>query len=93
VTHGPDVQALIVPLNDERSAFTAAYLRKPERATVQACLALHAEKRFLDETELLIRDTMIEGDEQILEDDDLFYSAHIAIQGMVRFRIGELKKN
>jgi hypothetical protein len=82
-----------VPNDTVGTSWSAAYIGKPSRQTVSIALALTAEKQPLQASEILLRESWIEGDENILEDDDLFYAAHMAIQGVIEFRVGVLKKN
>jgi hypothetical protein len=88
-----EVFLIRVPNDKMGDSWSACFITKPSRQTVSIALALTAEKQPLQASEILLRESWIEGDENILENDDLFYAAHMAIQGLIEFRVGVLKKN
>ena len=52
-----------------------------------------ASSQPIDAMEILLNTCWLEGDEDIKNEDELFYSALNVVEGLVKYRIGELKKN
>jgi hypothetical protein len=87
-----DIYMIAVPTNDEATEWTAAYIRKPSRQTVASAVSLTQQGKALEASAVVLNEEWIEGDKSIIDDDELFYSAHVTMQDMIRFRVGVLKK-
>lgn len=84
------VSILEVPVNDDWSEIALCYLRPVDRALMGAVLAVNDKVR---QKEMLLDALWLAGDERIKKDDELFFSAMPALDGMISFRIATLKKN
>jgi|GEM_PF-4453557 len=95
---GEDVIAVIVPLDDLGLDWTVCYINKPSRTTVSLALSMIAASQPLQASEMIIREGWIEGehgaeDRRVIDEDELMYAAHQTLQGLIKFRMGILKKN
>jgi len=87
-----DVFSLAIPMNDEGSEVAYCYLKKPDRATLGASMAIE-DRNPLKAKEIILRGAWISGYDKIIEDDDLFLSAITQVNNLITIRLAELKKN
>lgn len=90
--YGGRVYAIIVPCDDEGTDIAVGFVKKPDRTLlglVLSQLTVNQIKAF----EILLNSTWIEGDNRILNDDDVFMSAMASLNEMITIRQGVLKKS
>jgi len=76
---------------DETKEYAIAYFKKPDRKVLIASAA-HERVSPLKSKETILVNCFVGGDKRVIEDDDLFLAACIAIDDIVDIRYGELKK-
>lgn len=86
-----NVFVLKVPKNDEETEFAIAYLKAPDRQIISLVSTFKDDQ--IRASEALLENIFLEGDREILTDDELFFGAIPALDGLMKVRIGELKKN
>lgn len=69
-----------------------AYFKKPSREIVGASLAISG-RNPLSAKEMLLRACFLEGDKQILDDDEYFMGAAVYADDMIDIARATLKKN
>jgi hypothetical protein len=84
------VHILEVPANDEGSEIAVAYLKPVDRTLMSAVLSTTDR---VQQKEMVLQACWLAGDERIKTDDELFFSAMTILDGMLTFRMAELKKN
>lgn len=71
----------------------AALFRKPSRQDISFATAASSQgKDAIAFTESIMKNTFLEGDREILEDDDYFMSAMTVTNEMVESKQAEIKK-
>ncbi|MCG8476207.1 MAG: hypothetical protein MI784_12135 [Cytophagales bacterium] len=86
-----ELYELSIPRSDEEDDLATAYLKKPNRKV----LAVFMSKVNMDPLsayEMLLKNCWIKGDEEIMESDEMLLSACTALEPLVSFRQGTLKK-
>lgn len=91
-THKQTIYMIAVPLDDTGKNYTACYISKPARPVLSKAVSDIAQGRLMEASETILRSCWIEGDEQIIEDDELFMSASTVINQIISFRQATLKK-
>lgn len=86
------VYKLLVPKDDTYQLFAVGWLKKPSRTAVSLSMSLE-ERDPLKSKEIVLRDAWLEGDQEILSNDELFYSAATQVEKLVNIRIALIKKN
>ena len=82
---------IIVPIGDEGETISA-FFKKPDRNIIG--LTMTMEKRNpLRAKEVMLTSCFLEGNKQILEDDDCFMSALTVVDNFLSIKQAELKKN
>lgn len=84
------VYQLKVPTDDD-GGIAVGYLKAPTRQILASALAF-AESDPFKSNEIILNSCWIEGDERILKDDEINFSAINSLQGIVNVRRGEIKK-
>lgn len=86
------VYTLIVPLNDEGTEHAIGYIRKPTRVELAPIIPMLSNNP-LGAMEILLNTVWLEGNEEIKTEDELFFGAISTLETLIKFRVGELKKN
>ncbi|MGN7787419.1 hypothetical protein ACTJIJ_22995 [Niabella sp. 22666] len=86
------VYQLKVPLDDTYTKFTYGYLKYPDRSDISIAMTMDKTDP-LKGKEIVLRNNWLEGDNQILEDDELFISATTALDDLLAIRKAIIKKN
>ena len=84
------VSVLEVPVTDDWSEIAVCYLKPVDRSLMSAVLATTDK---VHQKEMLLESLWLAGDERIRKDDELFFSAMPALDGLLMFRMATLKKN
>lgn len=84
------VFCIIVPRGDGTEA--KAFFKKPDRMIYGAALSMQA-RNPLSAKEIVLRSCFLEGDQEIIDDDDLFFSACTVVEDMIVIRQANIKKN
>ncbi len=85
------VYVIEVPVDDEGNDIAIGYLKKPGRKILAAVMS-RINNDPLGANEMLLRNCWIEGDTRILDDDEIFLGACAALEDLIKFRRGVLKK-
>lgn len=83
---------LKVPLNDEYTDFSYGWIRYPQRADVSIAMTM-TDTDPLKGKEIVLRNSWLEGDDRILNDDELFLSACTVLDTVIGVRQALIKKN
>lgn len=81
-----------IDVEREDGSIARAYFKKPDRNVYGAALSIQG-RNPLSAKEVVLRSTFLEGDKDLLENDDLFYSACTVVDDMITFRAASIKKN
>lgn len=76
----------------ENGSIAKAYFKKPDRNVYGAALSI-TSRNPLAAKETILRSTFLEGDKEIIEDDDLFFSACTVVDEMLDVTMAIIKKN
>lgn len=76
----------------EDGSIAKAYFKKPDRNVYGSALSMQA-RNPLAAKEIILRSTFLEGDQDIIENDDLFFSACTVVDEMLTINMATLKKN
>lgn len=68
------------------------YLKKPNRNVMGAAMAEY-QRNPLKSNEIVMRSCWLDGDERILEDDDIFMSAQAQIEEIIEYKKATIKKH
>ena len=88
--HGT-VYELRIPRNDDGTEFAVGYIRKPKRNELVPIIP-QMQSNPIGSMEILLNTVWLAGDDEIKDDDDLFFGAIQELQNIVTFRVAELKK-
>lgn len=88
----PKVCMLKVPLNDTYTSFAIGYIRYPSRVDVSIAMTMQ-DTDPLKGKEIVLRNSWLEGDTRILEDDETFMSACTVLDHVLAIRQAIIKKN
>lgn len=83
---------LKVPKDDLYTDFAIAYLKYPSRIDVSICMTLKNTDP-LKGKQIVIENSWLEGDKEILTDDQLFMSACTGLDDLLSIRQSIVKKN
>lgn len=76
----------------EDGSIAKAYFKKPDRNVYGAALSLQA-RNPLSAKEVILRSCFLEGDKDIIDNDDLFFSACTVVDEMLTIQMASIKKN
>lgn len=83
---------LKVPKNDEYTEFAYGFIKYPSRIDVSLCMTMK-DTDPLRGKEIVLRNSWLEGDMEILEDTELFLSATTVLDEIINVRQAIVKKN
>lgn len=86
----PHVYVLKIPRNDEETEFAVAYLKAPTRQILSLVATFKSDQ--IRASEVLLENIWLDGDKEILTNDELFFGAIPTLDGLMKVRIGNLKK-
>lgn len=89
---GKDAYMVAVPLDDTGQHFAVCFIEKPSRPVLSKAVSEIAAGRLLEAAETIFRSCWIEGDQRIMDEDELFMSAATIVQELISFRQAILKK-
>lgn len=89
---GVRVIMLKVPKNDEYTEFAYGFIRYPDRTDISIAMTMK-DTDPLKGKEIVLRNSWLEGDNEILEDTELFLSACTVLDEVIGVRQALLKKN
>lgn len=88
--HG-SVSLVPLPLNDQGTSVVYAYVRKPNMTDLSAATAVEQTDSMLA-GEILFDNCFLGGDPEVKEITNVKISCIVALKGMVKIRIGEIKE-
>lgn len=88
-----NIYEIEVPLNDEGTEFTYAYLKRPTRQILGAVMT-KIDSDPMSAYEIILKNCIIKevSDNSILDNDELFMSCISSLGGLISVRKSELKK-
>ncbi|MGQ0737663.1 MAG: hypothetical protein ACT4OJ_01260 [Bacteroidota bacterium] len=89
---GIKVILLKVPKNDEYTEFAYGYIKYPDRTDISIAMTMK-DTDPLKGKEIVLRNSWLEGDEEILKDTELFLSACTVLDEVIGVRQALVKKN
>ncbi|MEM7372819.1 MAG: hypothetical protein AAF587_29630 [Bacteroidota bacterium] len=89
--HGT-VYIVAVPKTDNEGKHDILFCKKPSRAVIKRITPLLAQQDLVTVTELVLKNTLIEGPESLFADDDFVIASMTIIEQMIVSRQAILKK-
>ena len=89
---GVKVIMLKVPVNDDYTEFKHGFIRYPSRVDVSIAMTMK-DTDPLKGKEIVLRNSWLEGDKEIFDDDELFLSACTVLDEALSVRQALIKKN
>lgn len=90
--NGIKVIMLKVPKNDEYTEFAYGFIKYPSRTDISIAMTMK-DSDPLKGKEVVLRNSWLEGDKAILDDDELFLSACTVLDEVIGVRQAIIKKN
>jgi hypothetical protein len=89
---GCRVIMLKVPKNDQYTEFAYGFIKYPDRTDISIAMTMK-DTDPLKGKEIVLRNSWLEGDNEILEDTELFLSACTVLDEVIGVRQALVKKN
>lgn len=86
------VHQIDVPRDDTGENWATCYLVKPNRQIMGRVINLMAQGKPYEAGGVVLNSCWIEGDKEILEDDDMYLSAINSLSDLITIRNGQIKK-
>ena len=80
-----------IPADDDGKEIATAFLKKPPRTLMGACMSFAGDDPIKSD-EMLLEGIWLEGDDRIKTDDDMFMCARALLPEMIKFRKGTIEK-
>lgn len=81
-----------VPTNEEYTEFAYGFIKYPSRVDVSIAMTMQNSDPLRGK-EIVLRNSWLEGDDRLLNDDELFFSTCTAVDDLLSIRQAIVKKN
>lgn len=78
-------------IEDENGNLVKVYFRQPDRKVLSAA-TITAKGDPMKYNEIILKNCILEGDEELLKDDSIFYGLSQKVDELINAKAGELKK-